>query len=60
MLVERTYSGEMPARVGESEWLDPERAVEGSAAARGAAAGSSLLPGLEFAGRVVRGAAARI
>ncbi|HXR19570.1 MAG TPA: ABC transporter permease [Steroidobacteraceae bacterium] len=51
MLVERTYAGEMPARVSESEWLDPERAVEdlGRRAVRG---WQSLLAGLEFGGRV--------
>ncbi len=55
-LVERTYSGEMPERPAEPEWLDPERAVEdiGRRAVRG---WQSLLAGLAFAGRVSVGAA---
>jgi phospholipid/cholesterol/gamma-HCH transport system permease protein len=50
-LVERTYSGEIPAKVGDDEWLDPERAVAdiGRRTVRG---WRSFLSGLDFAGRV--------
>ncbi|MGA8709287.1 MAG: ABC transporter permease [Steroidobacteraceae bacterium] len=50
-LVERTYSGEIPARVSDDEWLNPERAFEdiGRRAVRG---WRGLLAGLDFAGRV--------
>jgi hypothetical protein len=50
-LVERTYSGEIPARVGDEEGLDPERAVAdlGRRTVRG---WRSFLAGLDFAGRV--------
>ena len=50
-LVERTYSGEMPSRVSGSEWLDPERAVEGIGR-RAVRGWRSFVAGLEFAGRV--------
>jgi phospholipid/cholesterol/gamma-HCH transport system permease protein len=50
-LVERTYSGEMPSRVSESEWLHPERAVEGIGR-RAVRGWESFLAGLEFGGRV--------
>jgi phospholipid/cholesterol/gamma-HCH transport system permease protein len=50
-LVERTYAGEMPSQVGDSDWLDPERAIEdiGRRAVRG---WRSFVAGLEFAGRL--------
>jgi len=51
-LVERTYSGEIPARVTESEWLDPERAVAGLGR-RAVSGWRSFAMGLEFAGRVL-------
>jgi phospholipid/cholesterol/gamma-HCH transport system permease protein len=50
-LVERTYTGEIPAHPGATEWLDPEQAVEsiGRRAVRG---WRSALAGSEFVGRV--------
>jgi phospholipid/cholesterol/gamma-HCH transport system permease protein len=50
-LVERTYTGEMPARVSGHEWLDPERAVEsiGRSTVRSL---RKALDGLDFFGRV--------
>jgi phospholipid/cholesterol/gamma-HCH transport system permease protein len=50
-LVERTYAGEMPARVSDGEWLDPERAVEGLGR-RAVRGWRSFIAGLEFTGRV--------
>jgi phospholipid/cholesterol/gamma-HCH transport system permease protein len=50
-LVERTYSGEIPARVEDHEWLNPERAVEGIGR-RAVHSWLALLVALEFAGRV--------
>ena len=50
-LVERTYSGEMPARVAGNEWLDPEAAVAGLGR-RAVRSWRSFLLGLEFTGRV--------
>ncbi len=50
-LVERTYSGETPARVAESEWLRPDRAVEGIGR-RAVRVWRGLIAGFEFGGRV--------
>ena len=50
-LVERTYTGEMPARVSGLDWLSPEHAVE--QIGRGAVySWGRLLDGLDFFGRV--------
>ena len=50
-LVERTYAGEMPSRVDDNEWLNPERAVEGIGR-RTVRTWYGLLAALEFGGRV--------
>ena len=50
-LVERTYSGEILAPASGSEWLDPERAVEGIGR-RAVRGWRSAIAGLEFVGRV--------
>jgi phospholipid/cholesterol/gamma-HCH transport system permease protein len=50
-LVERTYSGEIPSRVDDHEWLNPERAVEGIGR-RAVHSWQGLLAALEFGGRV--------
>jgi hypothetical protein len=52
-LVERTYTGEMPARVSGLDWLDPEHAVE--QIGRGTVySWRRLLDGLDFFGCCVR------
>lgn len=53
-LVERMYSGEVPAQVSELERLTPERAVEGIGR-RAVRGWLSLRAALEFAGRVSAG-----
>jgi phospholipid/cholesterol/gamma-HCH transport system permease protein len=50
-LVERTYTGEMPARVAANEWLSPEQAVE-QIGRRTVSSWLSVLDGLDFFGRV--------
>ena len=50
-LIERTYTGEMPAHVASHEWLDPEQAVE-QLGRRTVHNWLSLLYALEFIGRV--------
>jgi phospholipid/cholesterol/gamma-HCH transport system permease protein len=50
-LVERTYSGEIPSRVDDDEWLNPERAVEGIGR-RAVRTWHALLAALGFGGRV--------
>jgi phospholipid/cholesterol/gamma-HCH transport system permease protein len=50
-LVERTYSGEIPARVEEHEWLNAERAVE-DIGRRAVRSWYGLLAALEFGGHV--------
>jgi phospholipid/cholesterol/gamma-HCH transport system permease protein len=49
-LVERTYSGEVPARVPDEEWLNPERAVEGIGR-RAVRSWQGLMAALDFGGR---------
>jgi phospholipid/cholesterol/gamma-HCH transport system permease protein len=50
-LVERTYTGEIPARVSDEEWLDLERAVAGLGR-RAIGGWENFLSGVEFAGRI--------
>jgi len=50
-LVERTYTGEMPARVSGLDWLNPEHAVE-QIGRRTVRSWLNLLDGLDYFGRV--------
>jgi phospholipid/cholesterol/gamma-HCH transport system permease protein len=50
-LIERTYTGEMPAHVVRHEWLDPEQAVE-QLGRRTVHNWLNLLDGLQFIGHV--------
>jgi phospholipid/cholesterol/gamma-HCH transport system permease protein len=50
-LVERTYTGEMPARVSGHDWLSPEHAVE-QIGRRTVRSWLIILHGLDFVGRI--------